>query len=413
MCLNNRKEKVILMKKGEKIWIGVITGITVLLTVLLLVEKVGIWQKPESQKNIVQKDEALKTVEQKEAVIIQPNRIYNKERLEQFIKNTEMNAKNRVEDTVKIIQYTTEGDPITTELSYKILSPANGETKPKTTYVLTIDTIQDKWSVEADRKVTVKDNLPGDIYGIVERTEGNTVLVELALYAEIEYADESVIPYENLHICSYPSNSQQETGVSFYGKVVESTANHILVEPNEGEEIRKSASRVSIGLGEKNDALYMVGTNVKITYTGDIRETEPAQIDVLNIEIKSVEDFKLRFSDKGPQTSEKIHKILDASETDKQDYSVYTYQGSVNIILNGKEMTLRDALLEDKITLNEIIAKANQDLSSGKIKGDMYRDGGSTVYQYGSYTILKCHTLDGNRDVYIGTPEMNINDVLK
>ena len=33
----------------------------------------------------MQKDEALKTVEQKEAVIIQPNRIYNKERLEQFI----------------------------------------------------------------------------------------------------------------------------------------------------------------------------------------------------------------------------------------------------------------------------------------------------------------------------------------
>ncbi len=413
MCLNNRKEKVILMKKGEKIWIGVITGITVLLTALFLTGKVGIWQEPENKKNIVQKDEALKTVEQKEAVIIQPNRIYNKERLEQFIKNTEMNAKNRVEDTVKIIQYTTEGDPIITELSYQIFSPANGETKPKTTYVLTIDTTQDKWSVEADRKVTVKDNLPGNIYGIVERTEGNTVIVELALYAEIEYADESVTPYENVHICSYPSNSQQETGVSFYGKVVESTANHILVEPNEGEEIRKSASRISIGLGEKNDALYKVGTNVKITYTGNIRETEPAQIDVLNIEIKSVEDFKFRFSDKGTQTSEKIHKILDASETDKQDYSVYTYQGSVNIILNGKEMTLRDALLEDKITMNEIIAKANQDLSSGKIKGDMYRDGGSMVYQYGSYTILKCHTLDGNRDVYIGTPEMNINDVLK
>ena len=131
MCLNNRKEKVILMKKGEKIWIGVIIGITVLLTALSLTGKVGIWQEPENKKNIVQKDEALKTVEQKEAVIIQPNRIYNKERLEQFIKNTEMNAKNRVEDTVKIIQYTTEGDPIITELSYQIFSPANGETKPK------------------------------------------------------------------------------------------------------------------------------------------------------------------------------------------------------------------------------------------------------------------------------------------
>ena len=80
----------------------------------------------------------------------------------------------------------------------RISSPSFGSTKiwfavlsttfqPKTTYVLTIDTTQDKWSVEADRKVTVKDNLPGNIYGIVERTEGNTVIVELALYAEIEY----------------------------------------------------------------------------------------------------------------------------------------------------------------------------------------------------------------------------------
>ena len=31
--------------------------------------------------------------------------------------------------------------------------------------------------------------------------------------------------------------------------------------------------------------------------------------------------------------------------------------------------------------------------------------------QHADYTILKCHTIDGNRDVYFGTPEMTINDV--
>lgn len=400
------------MKKSEKIWIGVLIGIAVILIAIFGIGKMGILPEPEGLKNTVQKDEFV----EKEAVILRHGTIYNKERLDQFIKNTEMNAKNRMEDSIQIIQYTTEGDPIVKELSYKIFEetdPASGELVRKTTYILTTDNTKDKWSVEADRKVTVNDNLPGNIYGIVERIEGNTVHVELALYAEIEYADESVKPYENIHICSYTSDDKQEKGASFYGKVIESNATYLLVEPNEGEEIRKSASRISINLGEKNDALYMVGTNVKITYTGVIRETEPAQIDVLRIEIKSVENFELRFSEKHPQSEEKIHKILDAKETEKQDYAIYTYDGTVNILLDGKEMTLRDALLEDKITMNEIIAKANQDVSSGTIKGEMYRDGGSMIYHYPNYTILKCHRLDGNQDVYIGVPEMTINNVIK
>ncbi len=37
--------------------------------------------------------------------------------------------------------------------------------------------------------------------------------------------------------------------------------------------------------------------------------------------------------------------------------------------------------------------------------------GGSIIYQYGNYTIIKCNTLDGNRDVYIGSKDMTINDL--
>ncbi len=75
------------------------------------------------------------------------------------------------------------------------------------------------------------------------------------------------------------------TSPSFYGKVVESNTNYIIVEPNVNEDIRKSSDKISIGLGGNNDAIYEVGTNVKITYTGNIMETYPAQIDVVNIEI--------------------------------------------------------------------------------------------------------------------------------
>ena len=47
----------------------------------------------------------------------------------------------------------------------------------------------------------------------------------------------------------------------------------------------------------------------------------------------------------------------------------------------------------------------------GKIKAEMYKDGGSMEYHYENYTIIKCHTSGGNRDVYIGTKEMTLNDV--
>lgn len=205
----------------------------------------------------------------------------------------------------------------------------------------------------------------------------------------------------------------EEEMFHFFGKVIESNQNSIVVEPNKGEAIRKSADKISISLGENNDAIYQIGSNVKVTYKGYVMETYPAQVDVVNIELKSVEKFELRFYDKQPKTDQKLYKILDKTETEKYDYNIYAYEGSVNILINNEEISLKQALLENKITMDEIIAKANEDLANKKIKGDMYRDGGSMLYQYDNYTIIKCHTLDGNRNVYIGTPEMSINDFIK
>lgn len=198
----------------------------------------------------------------------------------------------------------------------------------------------------------------------------------------------------------------------FYGKIIESTDSYIIVEPNEGEEVRKSADKISIGLGEYNDALYVVGTNVKITYNGTIMETYPAQVEASKIEIKSTENFEILFYDKQPQSDVKASKIINKKETDKYDYDIYVYEGNVNIRIDGEDYSLKDALLENKITIEEIIAKANQDAKDGKIKAEMYKDGGSMEYHYENYTIIKCHTIDGNRDVYIGSKSLNLNDVI-
>lgn len=195
----------------------------------------------------------------------------------------------------------------------------------------------------------------------------------------------------------------------FYGKVIESTASYIIVEPNENEEERKSADKISVGLGENNDALYMVGTIVKVTYGGTIMESYPAQVKATKIEIKSAENFEIFFKDRQLIDSyNKIYPILDKSETDKYDYTIYAYDGSVNIKIDDKEYSLKEALLENRITIEEIIQKANKDFPNAI----SYDDGGSMEYHYENYTIIKCHTLNGNRDVYIGTKDMTLNDVL-
>ena len=195
---------------------------------------------------------------------------------------------------------------------------------------------------------------------------------------------------------------------SFFGKVIESTSKYIIVEPNENEGIRKSADKISIGLGENNDALYEIGTNVKITYDGTVMESYPAQINPTKIELKSADNFEIVFKERQQTDSyNRIYAILDKSETDKYNYSIYAYEGSVNIVIDEQEYTLREALLENKITMEEIIAKANKDLPDAI----SYDDGGSIEYHYENYTIIKFHTLDGNRDVYIGTKNMTINDL--
>ncbi len=216
------------------------------------------------------------------------------------------------------------------------------------------------------------------------------------------------INVENISSNPVDTENIDEKEYSFFGNVIESNEKRIIVEPNENEEIRKSGDKVYIELGEYNEALYMVGTNVKVTYEGTVMKAYPLQVKVTNIEIKSTDNFEIIFSNKKPTDSYKVYTILSKTEMDKYDYNIYGYDGIVNIKIDGKVYLLKDALLENKITMEEIISKANKDFPNAP----SYDDGGSMEYHYENYTIIKCHRLDGNRDVYIGKKEMTLNDVI-
>ena len=199
-----------------------------------------------------------------------------------------------------------------------------GEQVNETTYVLKVDNTRDKLAAEDDRKIIIDEDIPGQFFGIGERKEGKTIHVELALCAIIEYATKEAKQYKTIEVCSYSSDSERLENQSFYGTVIESKQDYIIVEPREGETIRKSADKISISLGKNNDVIYAIGTNVKVTYTGSIMETYPAQVNAINIEIKSAETSNVKDKTTEIATLVVTYQILNIAESNDEDYLYLT-----------------------------------------------------------------------------------------
>lgn len=80
------------------------------------------------------------------------------------------------------------------------------------------------------------------------------------------------------------NNSNNVYTTSFKARIIESNGDTVIVEPLENEDIRRSADRISVGIGNVKryvPEVLPVGTLVEIVYDGNINETYPAQINVL------------------------------------------------------------------------------------------------------------------------------------
>lgn len=212
--------------------------------------------------------------------------------------------------------------------------------------------------------------------------------------------------------CGENELNHTQTYNSFIGTILEETTTYMIVEPNEDEEERKSSDKIQINYGvDHRDYLYGIGRKVIINYTGYIKETYPAQIDTDNILTNGYEKFEISVKE---SENKKKTKILNNTELEKNnsDYDLYYYGlDEVNIFVDNKTMSLEEALRSGKMTIDGILIKANQDVSDGKIKSEMYKEGGTTEWYYNDYNIVKKHTLSGNRDVYILRSDLTNRDI--
>ena len=210
---------------------------------------------------------------------------------------------------------------------------------------------------------------------------------------------------------------------SFVGTVIEEDTHYMVVEPNTDEEEYRISKKIRVEyLNDHIDYLYGKGRKVVITYIPPIEGGKTIVTD--DIRHDGFEDFTLSvqyYEDKLPVTSSAMpysdrYITLVANNRDfncdSSDYNLY-YLGlyDVYVTVDKTTLPLKEALFYGKVTLDGIIAECNRLSSLGIIQDEVFKDGGSTIYDFGDFRILKYHTLDGNRDIFIGKPEMTIDAI--
>ena len=204
---------------------------------------------------------------------------------------------------------------------------------------------------------------------------------------------------------------------SFVGKVLEETTSYMIVEPIEDKADGDMGEKVKVEYGTDHyDYFFGKGRMVVIYFEGKPEEMDNGMKLVKSDDI-STEGFREFELEVEPSTDKQKKLALSGDDIQSfvsfgqmSDTNLYYYGiDKVLITIKGFTMPLETALEKGRITLNGIIANCNMDVMTGVLEELVYKDGGSQVYKYPNYTIIKYHTIDGNRDVYIGSTDMDIH----
>ena len=207
----------------------------------------------------------------KDGCVVISNAVFNKDELDSFIANTTANNENRQSDSIRIVQYTIEGDPIITDLEYR----------ENLGYILTYDNTRDAFG--ADTKVTTYDDIPAEIYSIDLVEDENLINIELTLQGAIDYDSKSEKEYNPMTVASYPKEIETyDTAPSFIGEVTEVNEKTLLV----NSEDKNIGDAVWVGVEDSSQ--YAVGDRIEVFYTGIVLESYPCQI--YEIDVRKIEE---------------------------------------------------------------------------------------------------------------------------
>ena len=117
-----------------------------------------------------------------------------------------------------------------------------------------------------------------------------------------------------------------------------------------------------------------------------------------NIQIKKFIDYDFSVTVNSNTTYEKIF----AFKYNDVNYYYGNTDFELSLTENIYKHNIEVALKNELVTLDNILAKAKNT--------EIYKDGGSKLYEYNNFNIIVCNTIDGNNDIIIGDAEMQIGN---
>lgn len=130
-----------------------------------------------------------------------------------------------------------------------------------------------------------------------------------------------------------------------------------------------------------------------------------------NIENKK-EKTNISYISFGSDTKMEVDKSKKEKIMQYNDYSIYFYDiKEVQFEYKGKTINLKESLKSKEINIEQVIKQSEEDVKNDKAYSTICLDGGSKLYKYDDFSILKMNSADGNKDVYIGQRNMGMSGV--
>ncbi len=202
-------------------------------------------------------------------------------------------------------------------------------------------------------------------------------------------------------------NENSNQNHSFRAIVVSSTEKAIEVKPIEEKDIKLLSDRVSIGLGENNDMIYFEGAELLITYRGDILDSYPTQINVVNIQTET--DYKTKIEEL-PEDYSFTQAIKDNCVISSNNHKIYN-KDELDRFLENVKNNVPDFVRcinntdEGDMIITDVKFEGNE---SFRICIDSTRDEYSSeedrTYRYGRFTKLKIDESDEKISIYLQSP---------
>lgn len=200
--------------------------------------------------------------------------------------------------------------------------------------------------------------------------------------------------------------SQEEETQSFFATVAVVEENSIEVIPYLNTEVSKVAEKITINFDDSSDIVYNIDDNLKITVFGSVTSNVIENDAVKEIDIKSADSIILDYN---IESNTNLTPLLERNDNLK--YGAYTYSGTFSITLDNYSMDLQVALQRNKIKVNELVDKAENDVKEGIASKDSSNEN-IVIYDYENYRIIKNDVTDDTYDIYLGPKTMTI-DVIK